>query len=592
MEHHKVQSVAKCVQTKGPDLDSLILKTMATISEVVGSTLGPGGMPVLIERFEHNLPASVTKDGITVFKSLGFENSTAQCIMECTRDACLRTATDAGDGTTTTAILSEALIRYTKKFCKTHPKVSPQKVVRRLEAVFREVIEPHIRKLAKKVNLETSKGQKMLHAVAKVSANGDLDLADAVMKAFSYTGDEGNVTIVEASGDSAYIVDKINGYMVPSGFHDTCPGYASQFMNDGGKQHTLLNKPVFLLYHGRLTEMGTIQGLLEQVGAAWVEAEERKEFSPNHIVIFATSFSDSILADLAVNFGLQYTIKVLPVILPMSAENDGQLELLHDLSAITGARILDPMTAPAQKASLADLGPGTAAFECTRMRSTIYGYADEGLLGIRIDELNERLKTPDSKLHATYLKERKAKLAGGIARLTVRGSSFGELREKKDRADDAVCAVRGAIQNGVLPGGGWTLLSITCVLPNDDVCNEILNPALTTPFGRLMTNCGINNPEEQNAVFLPVMGAINDNSPPVVYDFLEQKHVDPYKGGLLDSVPAVLEAIRTSISVSSQVGTLAGIVTFPRDKELERKEASEEAKFQRDSHINPADERP
>ncbi len=576
MEYSKVKSVAKEVRSSGPALDALILKTMKTIADVVGATLGPGGRPVLIERYEHGLPPFLTKDGVTVFRALGFPNATEHCIMEVARDASIRTATEAGDGTTTATILSEAIVRNTKDFCKRNQRVSPQRVMRRLEAVFRANIEPVIRSLSTKADLEDEgAGRDMLLAVARVSANGDADLAKAVMECFDVTGDEGNVTIVESAGASHYEVEEIDGFAIGVGYDRSAGKFCTAFINDPGTQRCVLNKPVFLLYHGRLSEIQTIKLLMESVGSAW----QNQSFNHN-VVVVATGFSESVIANLAANFSREDTINVVPLLVPESPQSNGQLQFLQDLQAVVGARILDPVQAPAENATIEDLGPGVEMFEASRFRSSVIGHVDDTLLDVRISQLKNQAKSPESELDGVWLRERIAKLAGGIAKLKVVGSSNGEMKEKRDRAEDAVCAVRGAIQNGCLPAGAWTLLKLCETMPHDEIIDNILRPAFLAPFERLMLNCGITEPEEAQAILGPILEALKTDHP-VVYDFLEQKHVDPFKDGLLDSTPAVLEAVRTAISNAGVLGTMGATVVFMRDGDLERSEAKATASWMR-----------
>jgi len=589
MAYQKVQSVSKKIHVKGPALKRLILDTMRVVSDIVGATLGPGGQPVLIERQEEGLIPNITKDGVTVFRSLGFTDPAQQCVMEMYRDASVRTATEAGDGTTTATILSEAFGRYLNAYCESHPKVSPQRVVRRLEELFRDVIEPGVKKLTRNVKLDTKKGKKLLHSVARVSANGDRALADAVMKCFAITGDEGNVTIVERNGASGYAVDPIQGFAIGSGYDQSCLKFYSAFVNDPGTQRCVLENPVFVLYHGSISEIGAVQLLLERIANAW--SDKSQHFDHHNVVLVATGFSETVLASLALNFQTDGSINVFPLLAPLSQQSNGQLQFLQDLSAVTGAEILNPLSNPAERADLDVVGPGVELFEASRFRSNVIGYADEDLLLARIDELNAMLDNPESTLDGMLIKERKAKLAYGIAKLTVIGSSNGECKEKRDRAEDAVCAVRGALKHGVLPGGGWTLLKLCTLLPDDEVCNEIIKPALRTPYGRLVSNCGIVDEAETDSIFEQILLGIAAGKT-VVYDFLEQRHVDAYDGGLLDSTPAVLEAIRNSISIASQLGTCGGIVVFQRDLELERSEARATASYLRDENYNPADERP
>lgn len=586
MEYAKIKSVAKQVHVKGPKLQKLVLDTMKTIADVVGATLGPGGQPVLIERSEHDLPATVTKDGVTVFRSLGFEDPAAHCVMETARDASVRTASEAGDGTTTATILAEAIVRRLSEYIKKNPTVSPQKVVRHLEKVFGDIIRPAISELSTKVDIETEEGKRMLEAVAKVSANGDVALAKAVMECFEITGDDGNVTISESSGPSHYEVEKVNGFGIRMGYDESCAKYYPQFINDAGNQRVYLEKPIFILYHGRISEIQSVQRLLEKVGQCWEGGAEH-----HNVVLVATGFSDSTLATLALNFSHQKTINVFPLLVPQSPQSSGQLQFLYDLSAITGARVLDQLSSPLNDAEVVDLGPGIEYFESYRFRSTAVGYADEDLRLIRIDELKKMLTNPESELDAMFIQERIAKLAGGIAKLRVIGASNGELKEKRDRAEDAVCGVRGAIKHGCLPGGGWTLMALCRILPDDDMTVYILKDALMAPVWKLLLNSGITEYSEMAKLMNPVLEGIKNNEP-IVYDFLEQKHVDPYLDGLLDSTPAVLEAIRASISIASQLGTLGGIVVFARDHELERSEASDVAEWTRNASVNEADMRP
>jgi chaperonin GroEL len=586
MEYQKVKSVAKRVEVKGPQLNRLVLETWKKISDLVGATLGPCGRPVLIERYEHGLPPMVTKDGVTAFRSLGFEDAAAHCIMETGRDTAVRTASEAGDGTTTATILAEAFVRHLSQYVEKNPRVSPQKVVRELEKTFRDYIAPTITGVSRRLDPDTAEGKAMMRAVATISANGDTDLADAVMKCFEITGDEGNVTIIDQSGPSGYDVEKVEGFPIEMGYEESCAKFAPAFVNDPGTQRCVLDKPVFLLYHGRLTEIQSVQLLLEKVGENWQAG------GPRNVVVVACGFSESVLANLALNFSQSDTINVFPLTVPRSPFSNGQLAFLQDLQAITGAKLLDPISNPLERADLEDLGPSVLGFECSRFRSTVLGHADPTLLSIRIDEIDEMLNCSESELDATNLRLRKARLANGIAKLRVMGSSNGELKEKRDRAEDAVCAVRGAIKAGCLPGGAWTLLKVIHGLPTNDVNEKVLVPALLEPFNRLIANCGIVDLDEEAAIYDKIYDAIANGEPPVVYDFLRQKHVDPYAEGILDSTPAVLEAVRNSISIASQHGTLGGIVVFFRDHDFERSEARATAAYLRDANINESNERP
>jgi chaperonin GroEL len=590
-QYQKVQSVAKKIQTRGEALDTIVLQTMKTISDIVGATLGPGGRQVLIERQEFGLPPMVTKDGVTVYRSLGFDDPAAQAVMEGSRDASVRTASEAGDGTTTATILAEAVVRLIKEYTQKNPRVSPQRVVRRLEEVFRDVIEPSLRKWSIKADLTKPRGRKLLKSVATISANGDVELADAVMKCFDLVGDNGNVTIAEHTGASHYEVEKIDGYPITIGYEESCAKFYPKFINDPGNQRVLLENPTFLIYHGRIQDPQSLFNPLSKLGYAF----EAGQIGPN-VVLVATGFSENVLGYLGQMFQASNALNVFPLLAPQSPFPNGQLDFLLDLAAITGSMMLDPLNAPLDQAEPEKHFGKATVFESYRFRSNVIGNTSTDTVLLRVDELQTNLTRAESQLDASYIQERLGKLTGGIARLKVIGASNGELKEKRDRAEDAVCAVRGAINHGCLPGGCWALLKLWQELDErmaDPIMTEVLQPALMEPFRRLLENVGLSTTDDGEYVGIrdTILTGIRDGHK-IVYDALEGRHVDALRAGILDSTPAVLEALRNSISIASLLGTLGGIVVFKRNADVERQEARDQAEFQRNAGVNEANERP
>ncbi len=578
--HRKIKSVAKTVLPKGPLLEQKILATMKLISEVVGATLGPGGCPVLIERQEYGLANMLTKDGVTAFKALGFEGSIEHAIMETARDASVRTATEAGDGTTTATVLAEAIVRYTHQYCKANPKVSSQRVVRFIEKIFRSKIEPLVNELAIKPEDLT---EAMVRAVAKCSANGDDELADAIMKCFEVAGDDGNITIIERSGHSGYEVEALKGYPVGIGFEDCLRRFFPLFVNDQANNRVFMERTRFVLYFGTISEIQTLYPIMEAIGQQW---ENDQTSSPN-VVVVATGFSEMVLGHLSSNWTNPKTLNIYPLTIPKSPINNGEMHFLQDLQGVTGSTIFDPISRPIEKGTLADVGNALDYFEAHRYRSNIVGQADEGLLLARVEELQLQLKNPEGELEKRLIEERIGKLTGGIAKLTVVGASNGEVKEKRDRAEDAACAVRGARKHGCLPGAGWTLMKIVLALNplelNDieaGIVSEIIQPALITPIMKLMANAGLNEEEIDNR--LESVARITDEGNSV-WNGVADEFVDAVETGIMDSTPAVLEAIRNSISVATLLGTLGGVIVFKRDAELERSEASDTYGFLKDA---------
>lgn len=585
MQHRKIKSVAKQVVPEGEALASLVLETMQEISAIVGATLGPGGKQVLIERQEFGIPNLITKDGVTVFRNLGYPNAVKHAVMEAARDASVRTATEAGDGTTTATVLSEAFVRKTHEFCKANPRVSPQRVVRTMEKIFRQYIEPAVKSWAIKPD------ENLLYAVAKCSANGDTELADAIRTCFKTVGDDGNVTITEKSGPSGYAVEQLKGYGVPTGYEDCCGKFFTVFVNDQTNSRVYMEKPIFVLYHGTLTEMQTLKPLMQQIGARWIKDPRQ----PRHVVLVATGFSDSVVGQLAANWALpeDESIKVYPLVAPRNIMQTGQLDFLQDLLAVTGSKIFDPVTAPLQQGQLKDLGEPLEYFEAFRWRSNVVGHADPGLVVARVEELEAQLQAQEIGIaERTIIQERMGKLTGGIARLIITSPTSGELREKRDRAEDAACAWRGAIRHGALPGGCWTLMKLWRYLVDSfpegtfekTVVDNVMAPALAQPLYRLLSNCGYTH-EEFAQVSDELNRKIYKGGSPEVYDALEGKFVVVHDSGVVDSLPAVLEAIRNSLSIASLLGTLGGTIVFPRDDELERREAQDTMQWMRDANV-------
>lgn len=588
MQYQKVKDVAKVVMPKGEALTERTLRTMKTVADIVGSTLGPGGSSVLIERQEIGMPSIVTKDGVTVFRSLSFDDPIMHEIMAAARDASVRTADSAGDGTTTATILADAIIRNAHRYLKNHPDARPQKVVREMESAFKKVIEPTLRAAATPVDISTEEGRKLAHAVAKVSANGDVELADTVLECFDVVGDDGNVTLIEASGPSGYKAEALKGYPITTGYEESCGRFFSMFINDTANQRVHMERTVFLLYYGNIVDIQSVLPIMMKVAHAW----ENDGYTHN-VVLAATGFSEQVLGSLAVNWEHPGAINVYPLLVPRTIEQEGSQKILEDLAAYTGATLFNPITRPLDTAELQDLGIPMEYFEATRTRSTIVGEGDEVLILDRVNDLKVQAENAVSVLDRSYIEERIGKLTGGIAKLTVYGSSTGELREKRDRAEDAVMAVRGAMKHGVLPAGGWGLIKVIHALeeayPNyegNKVIHDVLVPALEAPILRLLSNIGLND-EEQDEVISRLNSKIAEGMNHI-YDAWEGKFVDAFEAGLLDSLPAVLEAIRNSLSIASLLGTLGGAVVYKRDHQLEREEARSAMEFVRNANTDAA----
>lgn len=570
----KSKTAAKVVTSDSKKLKEIVLKTVGEASKLVGSTLGPNGKVVLIERQEQ-LPPFTTKDGITVFNSMAFSNPTAQAVLEAARDSSSKTNVEAGDGTTTATILAESLIRLGFEYLERNPKLSVQKVMRELEAAYGETVVPFIKKNAVKITDDNDSD--LLKKVAMIATNNDDEMSSAVINAFDLVGHNGNITIAETSGVGGFDVEKIEGFPIARGFEDSCGRFLEEFINDKGNYRTILEKPKFILYNGKINEPSVLIPILQKIVEATglVEGKElaNVSFSPN-VVVVAHGFSEQVIAWFASNFQNPSTLNILPLRTPMSHQANGPYHFLLDMGAFTGADVFDPLTRPLEQAQLANIGIDTmTAFEYYRYKSLILGTPDELLIIQRAEELEQQAKQAESSLDAELLNERMALLTGGIARVKVLGSSEAELKEKKHRVEDAVCAIKGALKDGVLPGCAKTLLTLSYMIRNSnysEAVKEILGKALTEPFHRILTNGGW-QAEEISGVYNKMMDM--NKSFFYTYDALNKEHGDGIAMGVIDSASAVTMALKNSLSVAKMLMGLSGIVVFQRDLEKDVNDA-------------------
>jgi chaperonin GroEL len=571
-------------------LKQKVLTTMRKVSDIVGSSLGPGGRVTMIESDYPGIQNSLTKDGVTIFKSLGAQDPYEHLIIESTRDAAQRTATAAGDGTTTATILSYSIIQNLFEFCEKNPKYSPQKATRRISKVVESVLVPYIESRSIKID-ENNKD--LLRMVAKISANGDGDMADAVIDAFEQIGygDSSHVTIRQLSGKTGYKVERIDGFPVPIGFEDSIGKLHTAFINDQGNQRCFLEKPLFLLYDGNVNDLIMFLPLIDGLGKKYVE-EGNSDFK--NLVIFAHGYSENVLTQLAFNFQNSNTLNVIPMITPMAQFINSQTHFLHDLAAFTGAKVFG-LKDQVNTAAMSDLGRGMESFEAYRFRSTVVGDPDPVNVEVRAEDLKTMKNNSESLAEQMWLEERIGKITNGIAKLTIYGGSNGELKEAHDRCEDAVCSVRSAIGHGALPGGCRVAidmaLKLAMELPAGDPAREVLIPSLLSLPNRLLDNAGYNQEEIETVMDK----LVNDES--IVYDVENQVYGKAEDLGLFDATKAVSQSLSNAVSIANVLGTMGGIVAHPRDDVFERSEARADSDFGRacdspDQFKNEANERP
>jgi len=589
MSNKKVKTSSKMFLSEHAPLREITLSTMYRISRIVGASLGPGGRNVIIESELPGIPNKNTKDGVTIFRNLGSENSYEHLIIEQARDAATRTVSEAGDGTTTATVLSEAIVRKLFEFTDKHPKYSPQKAAREISAAVKNDVVPFIRKSAIQIGQEN---QDLLKKVAQVSANGDAEMADFVIKAFETVGysDSSHVVIQELTGPDKFEVEVVEGFPIAMGYEESAGKFHQNFINDKGNNMVILEKPKFVLFDGQVTDLVRFYAILDELGKSYVEG---RQSDCRDLVLVAHGFSESVLLELSYNMADPGTLNVVPMLTPMTQIVNSRREFLDDLAAFTGAKVFD-MNNNLKDAKKEDFGFGMERMEIQRFRCTVLGDPEQMNIEARSTIIQQKIKNAAGAREKELLEERLAMLTSGIAKLKVYGASNGELKERHDRCEDAVCAVRSAVTHGVLPGGCRVLINASLMLydkyTEGSPVSEVLVPALLEPLTRLLENVGLSQ-EEADEIYEKL-----SNDQTLVYNaeshtlgHFEEMHI-------YDASKAVEEAVKNATSIATVLGTLGGVIAFPRDHELERQEAKEVRDFQNmverpESYVNEANNR-
>lgn len=555
-------------------IQSVISETLGEIAAIVGSTLGPGGRVVAIESMLPDVPHTVTKDGVTVFRNLGAQNALKQLVIEITREAAIKTVSEVGDGTSGTTILAAAFTQNLFEFCSKNPRFSPQKTVRAMNKLLNDEMLPYLEKHTIKMSKKKQNIQ-LLSQVANISVNGDEDMAKAVISSFEITGfsQGSHITIQQLSGPSnKYDVTLIEGFPISMGYENSIGKFHQAFINDKAKLRCVLEQPLFILFDGRINDLIQLQRVLEGIGQQYTEG--RSDYK--NVVVVAHDFSDQVLTALSYNFNDPNTINVVPFKTPVIGQINSETNFLLDLSAFTGAKIFD-MNHSLQNAQGDEFGQNMERMEIYRFRATVVGEPDPTLVEIRAEEIQEQLKNPASKIEKILLEERLGKLTSGIAELKVYGGSVSELKEKADRAEDAVLAVRSTIADGCLPGGCRALLNLAIRMSEkeDIVAKQVVVKSLFAPFYKLLENAGY----DQEEIGETIKKMIEDES--LVLDVEKGIFGKAEELGIFDAMQAVRQSLINSISIASTLGTCGGIVVQPRDKELELQDSRDLANFER-----------
>jgi len=551
----------KELTTDKAEIKRIVQSALQELSSVVGSTLGPGGRTVLIER--DNLAPLATKDGVTVAKAVGVANAQASVVVEAAKEICLRTAKEAGDGTTTAIVLANALVQNASNFLEADPKYNPQRMINELNSLYKTVICPFLTKYAKSVKTGAE-----LQNVATISANGDTVIATAAVDAVIAAGEDGQV-LVEEADDSNIRVESMEGCIVTSGLKDLGTIGVS-FINDRANQQAKMDEGLVFLFDGSLNDL--------KVPAAIQQAVEGTSLYGKPILVFAHHFADVVLDKFAKTTKGGYT--VVPVKTPIGGIANSRVMFLHDMAAYTSAHVYDPANLDI---AIEEDGLEFGSFKTAKINlyeTFLTADSDSKLLEARIAELKSIAAIAPNEREKMFVKAAISKLTGGVSTIWVGGGSELEAREKKARVEDAVEAVRSAIAEGIIPGGCGVQLVLADIIrrhPDRLPSWVIMEQSLLEPFKLLLSNCGEDFNDVWNALSSSI---INVNSlPEKIFDASTHKLVSPDVAGIIEPAKVCRVSIGNALSVASILSTLGGLVVAPRDAGLEQQLALSKSTF-------------
>lgn len=542
------KSKAKDIIWNRDELQEIVSSTINKMATVVGATLGPGGKPVLIER--DGLSPLITKDGVTVAKSLGLDKSYENIIVESAKEICINTAKEAGDGTTTAIVLANAITKYGQIFMENNPKYNPQRVLFELEDLYEKVILKYLKEHAVEATDEDQ-----LKNVALISANGDEKIANAVVDAVMAAGDDGTVLIEEGQGD-VMKVETVGGYIVTSGLKELGQ-LGTIFINDRAGQQAKMDNGLVLLYDGSINDLNVLGKLQDTL--------EFENLVGKPVVVFAHDFSDVVIDKFAKTF--KGGVTTVPVKTPRSGLPNSRSEFLRDMAAYTGGRVYDPGTIDEiDEEGLGEFIEGKVNLYESFLKCT----PDSEDINNRVKELKAIAEQAFGEMDKMHVRASIGKLTGGVSTIFVGGVSEIKIREKKARVEDAVEAVRSAIAEGVIPGGCAVQLALAELIDKHKDKKqswEIMVAALREPFNLLLSNCG-ETPEE---VWMGLKDHYSNlkGLPTMIFDAKDHEVADPFKKGVIEPAKVCRVSIENALSVAGLLITLGGIVVVPRDSGLE-----------------------
>ena len=520
----------------GGDARARMLRGVDILADAVKVTLGPKGRNVVIDK-SFGAPR-ITKDGVTVAKEIEladkFENMGAQMV----REVASKTNDIAGDGTTTATVLAQAIVREGSK--SVAAGMNPMDLKRGIDKAVAAIVE-ELKKRSKKITTQAETAQ-----VGTISANGEVEIGKMIAEAMQKVGNEGVITVEEAK-TALTELDVVEGMKFDRGY------MSPYFITNAEKMTVELENPYILLNEKKLSNLQSILPVLEAVAQ-----------SGRPLLIIAEDVEGEALATLVVN-KLRGGLKVAAVKAP--GFGDRRKAMLEDIAILTGGTVIsEDLGIKLENVKLADLGKAKKILIEKENTTIVEGAGKKNDITGRCSQIRAQIEETTSDYDREKLQERLAKLAGGVAVIRVGGSTEVEVKERKDRVDDALHATRAAVEEGIVPGGGVALARASLILSklkstNEDerVGIEIVRKAVQTPLRQISENAG-----EDGAV---IAGKTLENDE-YNYGFDAQTGVfkDLVKAGIIDPTKVVRTALQDAASVAGLLITTEAMVADRPEK--------------------------
>ncbi len=518
----------------GADARERMLQGVDILANAVKVTLGPKGRNVVIEK-SFGAPRT-TKDGVTVAKEIELEDKFMNMGAQLIREVASKTNDEAGDGTTTATVLAQAIVREGMKAVASGR--NPMDLRRGIDKAVVAIVED-LKKRAKKVG-----GSEEIAQVGTISANGDTDIGKFLADAMAKVGNEGVITVEEAKSLETEL-EVVEGMQFDRGY------LSPYFITNADKMEATLEDPMILLFEKKLSSLQPMLPVLEAVVQ-----------SQRPLLIIAEDVEGEALATLVVN-KLRGGLKVAAVKAP--GFGDRRKAMLEDLAILTGGQVIsEDLGIKLENVTLDMLGKAKKVVVKKDDTTVVDGAGAKKDIEARVGQIRKQIEDTTSDYDKEKLQERLAKLAGGVAVIKVGGATEVEVKERKDRVDDALNATRAAVEEGIVPGGGTALLRAAFKLSikgdNEDqnVGIGIVKKALEAPIRQIVENAGV----EGSIVVGKLRESKDDN---FGFNAQTEEYVDLVKAGIIDPVKVVRTALQDAASVAGLIITTeASIAEAPK----------------------------